>query len=134
MPKNIFLYHTRHLINTWVNLVVNSILSQRVSVRTLISWLLKQSACIVNVLNSRSDTQGTGHGSSVGSVSASYASGLVIDPNIRHILSWIFFLSITDSRRASFQLLVNYLWEACPGTVWLSNLPFRHDLSCLPLT
>ena len=48
----------------------------------------------------------TRHGSSVGNVSASYASGSEIDPPVGHILSWKFFPSSTDSRRASCQLLV----------------------------
>ena len=72
-------------------------------------------------------TDYNGHISSVGSVSASYASCPEIDPSVWHILLRKNFPSLADSRRASCQLLakmhvlVNCLWEACPETVWLSN-------------
>ena len=45
----------------------------------------------------------TGRGSLVGSVSASYARGLEIDPRIRHILSWELILKKISRRLKSIQ-------------------------------
>ena len=45
-------------------------------------------------------------GSLASGLSALYASGPEINPCVLHILSWEFFPSSADSRRASYQLLV----------------------------
>ena len=68
----------------------------------------------------------TRHSSSVGSVPASYASGLELDPLVKLILSRKFFLQlIQEEQVVSYwqknwhSILVNCHWEAHPGTVWL---------------
>ena len=72
-----------------------------------------------------------GCGSSVGRLSASYASGPEIDPCVRHIFSWkIFPLHLIQEeqvvsywRMNGHMILVNWLWEACPGSVIVTDCP-----------
>ena len=66
-----------------------------------------------------------------------------VDTRFRHILSWNSNfplpliqeeLVISYWQKNGHLILVNCFWEACPGTVWLSNYPCQHDLSCLQWT
>ena len=61
-------------------------------------------------------------GNSVGRVSAAYASGLQVDPQVKHILLWIFFPSSTDSKRANCQLLAKE-WTSNTGQLTAGGLP-----------
>ena len=76
-----------------------------------------------------------GHGSSVDSMTTSYASSPEINPCVHHNLSWKFFLLLLIQedqvvRKNGHLILVNCLWEAYPETVWLSKRPSQHELSC----